>query len=80
MQLSTNEFIYEYKEGKPGLIFFEGRLFATVYCYESALAAITQFLNDNHNKREEHAESLEQQAANRLHEDKIINRATGEPY
>ena len=80
MQLSTNEFTYDWKEGKGGWIYRGAFLFATINSSESATQAITDFLNDKLRQQRERHESLEQQTANRLHNDKIINRATGEPY
>lgn len=75
MQLSTNEFIYEFKEGKPARIYFKGLLYAEIYTQnEGAVQSITQFMNMNY------IPQPEQQIANRLHNDKITNPRTGENY
>lgn len=52
MQLSTNGFIYECKDGKPGHIYKGNHLFAVIYSSESATQAITEFLNNAHQEQQ----------------------------
>jgi hypothetical protein len=71
MQLASNPFQYDYKEGKPVHLYHKGVYFGMLYCNEDFAQEIVAYLNQR--DKEKDAAALEQQAANYLHNRKFTD-------